>query len=305
MYDEFSADYDRFVNWPARLAVEMPFIEAQLQSAGARRVLDVACGTGMHAIELAKRGYESMGADVSAAMIERARANAHAAGVATPFVIAGFGALLEKAGGQFDALLCLGNSLPHLLTPADLHTALQGFAACLHPGGLLLMQNRNFDAVLARQERWMAPQSHREGDVEWLFLRFYDFQPQRIEDRSGRTARSDTEAVDPSLRSGPAWRSTGEHLGSTESDARLTFNLVTLRRQGAGDWEQRVTATPLWPLRQEELTIALANAGFTAIASYGDMSGAPFDLANSRNLVITARTVEVYHFAPAGLPSLP
>lgn len=248
MYDEFSADYDRFVNWPARLAVEMPFIEAQLQSAGARRVLDAACGTGMHAIELAKRGYESMGADVSAAMIERARANAHAAGVATPFVAAGFGELLEKAGGQFDALLCLGNSLPHLLTPADLHTTLQDFAACLHPGGLLLIQNRNFDAVLARQERWMAPQSHREGDVEWLFLRFYDF-----------------------------------------SDARLTFNLVTLRRQGAGDWEQRVTATPLWPLRQEELTIALAAAGFTAIASYGDMSGTPFDPQTSSNLVVTAR----------------
>ena len=25
MYDDFSADYDRFVDWPARLAVELPF----------------------------------------------------------------------------------------------------------------------------------------------------------------------------------------------------------------------------------------------------------------------------------------
>lgn len=35
MYDEFSSDYDRFVNWPGRLAVEMPFVEAQLQAAAA------------------------------------------------------------------------------------------------------------------------------------------------------------------------------------------------------------------------------------------------------------------------------
>ncbi|MDH7486395.1 MAG: class I SAM-dependent methyltransferase [Anaerolineae bacterium] len=281
MYDEFSADYDRFVNWPARLAVEMPFIEAQLQSVGARRVLDAACGTGMHAIELAKRGYESMGADVSAPMIERARANARAAGVATPFLVAGFGELLEKTGGQFDALLCLGNSLPHLLTPAELHTALQDFAACLRSGGLLLIQNRNFDAVLAYQERWMAPQAHREGDTEWLFLRFYDFQPQRIQDCSGRTAKSGPKAVDLAVH--------GEHFGSTESDGRLTFNLVTLRRQGGGDWEQRLSATPLWPQRQEELSAALAAAGFGDITCYGHMSGTPFDAQSSSNLVATAR----------------
>ena len=249
MYDEFSADYDRFVNWPARLAVEMPFVERQLQAAGARRVLDVACGTGMHAIELARRGYEGVGADVSAPMIERARENARAGGVAAHFVAAGFGELMEKTRGQFDALLCLGNSLPHLLTPADLRSALQDFVACLRPGGLLLIQNRNFDAVLAHQERWMTPQTHREGDLEWLFLRFYDFAP----------------------------------------DGTLTFNLVTLRRQGAEAWDQRITATRLWPLRQGELTAALATAGFGDITCYGDMSGAPFDPPTSGNLVLTAR----------------
>ena len=48
MYDTFSTDYDRFVNWPSRLAAELPFIESQLEAAGARRVLDAACGTGQH-----------------------------------------------------------------------------------------------------------------------------------------------------------------------------------------------------------------------------------------------------------------
>jgi signal transduction histidine kinase len=32
MYDSFSADYDRFVDWPGRLAAELPFIERQLET---------------------------------------------------------------------------------------------------------------------------------------------------------------------------------------------------------------------------------------------------------------------------------
>ena len=77
MYDDFSVDYDRFVDWPERLAVEMPFIVEQIGDSA--RVLDAACGTGMHAIALGQQGHEVAGADLSPGMIKRARANAEAA----------------------------------------------------------------------------------------------------------------------------------------------------------------------------------------------------------------------------------
>jgi glycine/sarcosine N-methyltransferase len=247
MYDDFSVDYDRFVNWPERLAAELPFIEGQLQAVGARCVLDAACGTGMHAVALVQRGYEAVGADLSAGMIERARANAR--GVEVRFEVAGFGELVARVGTGFDAVLCLGNSLPHLLKPADLATALADFAACLRPGGLLLIQNRNFDVVLAQGERWMQPQAYREGDAEWLFLRFYDFEP----------------------------------------DGLLAFNVVTLRREGCGSWSQRTANTRLWPLRQAELVAALQAAGFGGVSYRGDMQGNPFELESSGNLVVSAR----------------
>ncbi len=254
MYEDFNADYDRFVDWQARLAAELPFIERQLQAVDARRVLDAACGTGMHALALARRGYAVAGADLSAGMIERARANAAAVvageGMRVRFEVAGFGALAQAFGaGGFDALLCLGNSLPHLLSPEALAEALDDFAACLRPGGLLLVQNRNFDAVLAGGERWMSPQAHREGDMERVFLRFYDFEP----------------------------------------DGRLTFNMVVLRRQGAQGWEQRVRSTRLWPMRQAELMPALEAAGFGELACWGNLAGEPFDLRDSGNLVVEGR----------------
>jgi glycine/sarcosine N-methyltransferase len=255
MYDTFSTDYDRFVNWPARLEAELPFIEAQLKAvaeagAGPLRVLDSACGTGMHAIALAQRGYSAAGADVSAPMIERARANARASAAPVRFETAGFGELAEVFGaGAFDSLLCLGNSLPHLLTDADLAAALDDFAACLRRGGLLLIQNRNFDAVLARRERWMEPQAHREDETEWLFMRFYDFDP----------------------------------------DGLITFNVVTLQRERVGPWTQRVTTTRLRPLQQPDTVQAVAAAGFVDVTCYGDMAGAPFDAQTSGNLVVAAR----------------
>lgn len=254
MYDTFSDDYDRFVNWPARLRVEMPWIEQLLQTLpragkGPLRVLDAACGTGMHAIALAQAGYAVTGADLSPRMVERAQQNAAAAGVQVHLEAVGFGGLRRVFGeAAFEAVFCLGNSLPHALSAAELRAALEDFAACLQPGGLLVIQNRNFETVMAHRERWMEPQAHREGTQERVFLRFYDFDP----------------------------------------DGLITFNILTLQRQGDEGWTQRSTATRLRPLLQAELAARLEAAGFTDIASYGNMSGAPFEADASGNLVMTA-----------------
>jgi glycine/sarcosine N-methyltransferase len=248
LYDALAEDYDRFVNWEGRLAVEMPFLDRWLAAGRAQRVLDAACGTGRHALALAGQGYAVVGADVSAEMVARARQNAAAADQAVRFVAAGFGELAPAAGGAFDALLCLGNSLPHALTAAELAQTLADFAAVLRPGGRLLIQNRNFDAVLAGCERWMGPEAHREGEREWLFVRFYDFN----------------------------------------ADGTLTFNMLRLRRDGGSVWEQGVESTLLFPWTQAELTGALRAAGFGRLVFYGDMTGAPFDAAASGNLIVAA-----------------
>ncbi len=249
LYDAFSKDYDRFVDWSGRLAHELPYIELQLAAVNAERILDAACGTGMHTIALAERGYRVTGADLSVGMIERARANAVAAGQDDiPFFAAGFGKMARQLGTGYDAVLCLGSSLPHLLSQDDLEAALADFAAVLRPGGLLLIQNRNFDAVLAGRNRWMGPQAHRDDGREWLFVRFYDFN----------------------------------------TDGMLTFNVATLRRDGEGAWMQGVEATRLRPWQCSELAEAVGLAGFNTIASYGDLSGKPFDPATSDNLILAA-----------------
>jgi len=251
VYDALSADYDRFVNWQGRLAIELPFIIEKLGEAQAKLILDAATGTGMHAIALAQCGFAASGADLSKGMIERARVNARSAGVQVRFETAGFGQLVKVFGKHtFDGMLCLGNSLPHLLSLPELSVALVDFANCLRKGGLLLIQNRNFDAVMAQHERWMEPQSHSEGETEWVFQRFYDFDP----------------------------------------DGLLTFNMVTLKRIGRAGWSQSTTSSRLRPLLNDELVSCLEAVGFMSVKTFGDMAGTAFDPETSPNLVVLAKS---------------
>jgi SAM-dependent methyltransferase len=180
LWDTLSGDYDRFVNWEQRLAREMPFLDKLLSEHGPRRVLDVACGTGHHAIALAERGYDVVGTDISAGMVRRARQNAEAATAAVNFVQASFGELREVVGGPFDALLCLGNSLPSLLSQEALGAALVDMAQVLVPGGLIVIQDLNYDRIWPRRERFMPLVTHRQGEEEWLFLRVLDFHEQTL-----------------------------------------------------------------------------------------------------------------------------
>lgn len=54
--------------------------------------------------------------------------------------------------GGFDAVICLGNSFAHLMDPtgdqADQMQALRNFERCVKPGGLLLIDHRNFDHIV-------------------------------------------------------------------------------------------------------------------------------------------------------------
>jgi glycine/sarcosine N-methyltransferase len=250
MYNILSEDYDRFVNWQNRLAVEIPFILGQLQTINAVHLLDTATGTGMHAIALAQHGYRVTGTDISHGMIEQARRNADIAGVQVRFEIAAFSSIATKFGDQsLDAILCLGNSLPHLLSRDDLDRTLQDFANCLQPRGLLIIQNRNFDAVVANRKRWMEPQSYKEDSKEWLFQRFYDF----------------------------------------DTDGLLTFNMVILKRQGHGNWVQNVVSSRMRPILTVELMLSLSEAGFVSPMCYGDMTGASYNHDTSPNLVVVVR----------------
>ncbi len=247
-YDGLGADYDLMVSWESRLEREKSFLGKICADAGARSVLDAACGTGMHAIAFARAGLECAGADLSAAMVEKARQNAAAAGVQVRFETAGLGELATRVGNGFDAATCLGNSLPHLLDDASLASALADFAALLRPRGLLVIQNRNYDRLLQQKQRFMPPASREDESGETIYLRITDF------------------------------------YGEQET---VGFTIVTLRKK-EGAWSQSVQTTTLRALRRATVEKALAAAGFSAVTIMGGFDRSPYDAPGVADLVALA-----------------
>ncbi len=185
-YDRLAALFDVMTDWPQRLAYEMPFLLRTLNSvrkddrpaAQPLSVLDVACGTGWHAIALTQAGLQTAGADISPAMIAHARRNAAAANVTVPFTVSAFAELDQTIPlpQQFDAVLCLGNSLPHLLTAAALDDALRQMQRRLRPDGLLILQNLNYDLRLQKMPRFF----DANGVADRLVWRFADYHDDGI-----------------------------------------------------------------------------------------------------------------------------
>lgn len=259
-YDALAPLFDVMTDWDTRLAAEGPFLRAVLEQAGARRVLDAACGSGGHALALAQWGYEVTGADPSPVMVQMAAGKASAqAGRAereVPFLVAGLADLPAIPGlGTFDAALCLGNSLPHLLTQAELVAGLRGIAEVLEPGGLFVTQNLNYDLRWQRQPRWFAAQGGELDGQEVLVWRFADY---------------DVAA------------------------GQVAFHIALFRKgtdKGSESWQVEVHTTPQRPLFQADLLAALSEAGFDEVQSYASMSASPraFDPATSGDLVVVAR----------------
>lgn len=84
LFENYARKYDQecFVQGTVG---ECDFIEQEINRDKALKVIDIGCGTGRHAIELAKRGYTVTGIDLSESQLARAREKAKAAGVAVDF----------------------------------------------------------------------------------------------------------------------------------------------------------------------------------------------------------------------------
>ena len=114
---------------------EIDFVVDALSLAAGDRVLDVGCGPGRHAHELARRGVVVHGVDISQRFIDLAT---NAAPPGATFERLDARALLFQA--EFDAAICLCQGAFGLMTvDGDNEAVLSGIASALKPGGILAL----------------------------------------------------------------------------------------------------------------------------------------------------------------------
>ncbi len=144
----FVEKWDELIDWERRAKSEGEFFIEQLRARGARKVLDVATGTGFHSVRLLKAGFEVVSADGSAEMLCKAFENAKMHGYVLRTVLSDWRWLNRDVHGEYDAIVCLGNSFTHLFHERDRRKALAEFYAMLAHDGVLILDQRNYDSIL-------------------------------------------------------------------------------------------------------------------------------------------------------------
>ncbi len=125
-------------------------------------ILDVGCGTGRHAVALAKRGFDVTGLDLTPGMLTIARQRAVAAGVSVQWIEAD--AKDFRDIGRFDAAICLcegGVGLIEATEDAESHDAaiFRNISACLQPNAPFVLTALNGYSVI----RQMKDEHIKEG----------------------------------------------------------------------------------------------------------------------------------------------
>ena len=144
----FVDKWDELIDWERRAEGEGDFFIQQLQEAGSRQVLDVATGTGFHSVRLLQAGFDVVSADGSPQMLYKAFENARRRGFVMRTVQADWRYLNRDVHGEYDAIICLGNSFTHMFKEHDRRKALAEFYAMLKYNGILILDQRNYDRIL-------------------------------------------------------------------------------------------------------------------------------------------------------------
>jgi SAM-dependent methyltransferase len=141
-------------------------------------VLDVACGYGRHAVDLAWHGLRVVGLDLNSFFLHAAVERAEEASARALFVQGDMRQL--PFVGAFDGAVCLGGSFGQFASEDEDLALLRETAAALKPGGRFLLDVANRDGILSRfigkdwneledgtavmqERRWDALQGRVEG----------------------------------------------------------------------------------------------------------------------------------------------
>jgi glycine/sarcosine N-methyltransferase len=144
----FVEKWDQLIDWEARAQSEGHFFIELLKKLGKRKVLDVATGTGFHSVQLLKAGFEVTSVDGNAVMLGKAFENARENGFILRTIHSDWRWLTRDVHDKYDAIICLGNSFTHLFSERDRRRALAEFYATLRQNGVLILDQRNYDAIM-------------------------------------------------------------------------------------------------------------------------------------------------------------
>jgi glycine/sarcosine N-methyltransferase len=154
-YESLAADYDWIFDDDALAhggAIRRPAVAGLLERISpTSAVLDAACGTGVDAAALARRGFGVWAADASESMTECAAARFRREQLAIPLLRCQWADLPAVTNERFDVVLCTGNALVHAVGRDAMVAALGGLRRMARPGGHVVVDSRHWEKLHAER----------------------------------------------------------------------------------------------------------------------------------------------------------
>lgn len=154
---------------------QVKFVSQHISIPEGAKVLDLCCGCGRHAVELMRLGYDVIGLDLSAELLDMACARADECGMDMEFIQCDMREIPYE--NHFDLIVNFFTSFGYFDDDADNQRVLSGISEALKPGGKFLMDYMNPDKVASNlvkkdekdisngahviQERWIDESLHR------------------------------------------------------------------------------------------------------------------------------------------------
>jgi SAM-dependent methyltransferase len=136
--------------------------------------IDLGAGFGMHAIPLARGGYDVVALDTSATLLEALRSAS--AGLRVRAIEADLTEFRSHVETPASLIVCLGDTLTHLPDVAHVHRLLRDVAASLRPGGRVMLTFRDYTRPATGLGRFIPVRS----DADRIHTCFLEEQPEHM-----------------------------------------------------------------------------------------------------------------------------
>lgn len=130
------------LSWVEDTKRQVDFLIDKLEMKGQKKVLDLACGYGRHSLELARRGFDVTGVDITPAYIEYASAQARSENLRASFICSDIRDVSFE--GQFDVVLNMADgAIGYLENEEENLKIFRVISRALKPGGKHFMDIMN------------------------------------------------------------------------------------------------------------------------------------------------------------------
>jgi len=149
--------------------LEVDFLIKTLNLNPGAKIFDLCCGHGRHSVELAKRGFDVTGQDLSSHFLKIANESAKNAGVEINFIHDDMRNIAFE--NEFDAVINMFTAFGYLGSDEEDQKVINGAARALNPGGKFFIDIANRDKII-RSYLWKDHKYHNSGILEIIDRKF-------------------------------------------------------------------------------------------------------------------------------------